>query len=165
MDPLPVRSVFLWSNTGPMLYLWKHLSSCCSKKLSLDVGHWINLHYGLLFNLKKSEKLWQKLISLDSSFFYTGMLHLSVFVPTDFSLPLLLRNCSTSPWTLPCVLLQNNQLNLISAFFNTWKEPFAEFFRKHRLRFFSAAQSELGEAVRKQGLKHSGTEMGLVVWK
>lgn len=68
---------------------------------------------------------------------------MSVFLPTDFSLKLVLRNWSSSPRTLLCVLLQDNQVNIISAFFNTWKELFTEFFRKHRWRFFSAAQSEL----------------------
>lgn len=66
-------------------------------------------------------------------------------MPTDFSLKLVLRNCSSSPRTLLCVLLQDNQLNLISAFFNTWKEPFTEFFRKHRLRFFQLPQLNLGK--------------------
>lgn len=83
-----------------------------------------------------------------------------------FSLKLVLRNRPFSPRILLCSLLQHNQLNLISALFNTWKAPFTEFFRKHRRnRDFSAAPSELGETVTELGLKCNGTQMSLMVWK
>lgn len=51
-----VWSVPLWSNADHWLHLQKHQSCCYSTKLSLNVGHWIGLHYGLLLTLKK--KLW-----------------------------------------------------------------------------------------------------------
>lgn len=93
---------------------------------------------------KTWEKLWYRLISLDSSFLSTWMIYLflSICVCANrfFSLQLVLRNCFSSPRTLLCGLLQQNQLNLISALFSTWKEPFTEFCRKHRPKFFSCLQ-------------------------
>lgn len=65
-----------------------------------------------------------------------------------FSLQLVLRNCSSSPRTHLCGLLQHNQLNLISALFNTWKEPFTEFFQGTQTEIFQLPQVNMGTSER-----------------
>lgn len=124
-----------------MLYLQKHLSYCYNKKLS---GHQISLHYGLLLTKNPQQNNWERLwYRLISSFLSTWMIYLLLSIclcQQIFSLKLVLRNCSSSPRTLLCGLLQQNQLNLISALFSAWNEPFTEFCRKHRLKFFSCLQ-------------------------
>lgn len=129
-----------WSCADHRLHLQKHLSYCYSKKLS---GHQISL----LLTKKNPQNLRKIVIQANFLRFLILVYMDDIFIfkylclcQQIFSLQLVLRNCFSSPRTLLCGLLQQNQLNLISALFSTWKEPFTEFCRKHRPKFFSCLQ-------------------------
>lgn len=102
-----------------MLHLQKHLSYCYSKKLS---GHQISL----LLTKKTPQNLRKIVIQANFLRFLILVYMDDIFIfkylclcQQIFSLQLVLRNCFSSPRTLLCGLLQQNQLNLISALFST----------------------------------------------